>query len=361
MGCRILFLVGQLGTGGLERQLYYLVQAMSSHRYKPAVVVWNYSRSDHHARLMRALGVPLYLVGHSSRREKLRRLRGLVNALKPEVLHSYSFFTNFAAWWASCGTGTISVGSIRNDFISDCREAGSVLGRLSARWPTTQICNSIAAQMAVERTTGPFRPSRLHLVPNGLDLNRFDPTVPLPRVPLVLAIGRLHPSKRWDRLVGAVAHAKDKGLTFLVQHAGEGPLRHALEAQAKHAGVDHLVTFLGERHDVPHLLARATVLVHTADEEGCPNVIMEAMASGRAVVATDAGHSPYLVEDGQTGFLVKRGDEALLAERVCTVIEDRDLAVRMGQAGRATMEQKFGLRQLLQETLRAYGDAGWKG
>jgi glycosyltransferase involved in cell wall biosynthesis len=283
-----------------------------------------------------------------------------VNAVKPEILHSYSFFTNFAAWWASYGTGTISIGSIRNDFNSDCREAGSVLGRLSARWPSTQICNSIAAKMAVERTNGPFKPSRLHLVPNGLDLTRFDPTIPLPSVPLLVAIGRLCPAKRWDRLVRAVARAKAKGLRFLVQHAGDGPLRSALEAQTQRAGVERLITFLGERHDVPRLLAQATALVHTADEEGCPNVIMEAMACGRAVVATDAGHSPYLVENGKTGFLVRRGDETMLADRIGTLIENRELAARMGQRGRTKMEREFGIRQLLQETFRAYRDAGWK-
>ena len=77
-----------------------------------------------------------------------------------------------------------------------------------------------------------------------------------------------------------------------MRHAGEGPLLPELAAQARDLGVDRLINFLGVRHDIAELLAGSTFLIHTADEEGCPNVVMEAMACGRAVVATDAGDVP---------------------------------------------------------------------
>ena len=358
---RLLYLVGQLGVGGYERQLYYLLRALDRERYQPAVAVWGATDMSSYASQIQALGVPLYKFhADLAPQGKIVAFRRLVARLAPELLHSYSFFTNFAAWWAARGTATIPVGSIRNNFVSEIREAGTILGRLSARWPSIQICNSQAAKKAAENAAGIFKPSRVHLIPNALDIHEFKDVAPLPHHPVLLAVGRLHVQKRWDRLVNAVASARQRKLTFSVRHAGDGMLRAALEEQAKRLGVDHLIEFLGIRPNVPELLAESTFLVHTADEEGCPNVLMEAMACGRAVVATDAGHSPVLVEDGKTGFIVTRGDDAALADRIATLIQNRDLAADMGQAGRAKAVREFGLPRLVDRTFDAYCQAGWK-
>jgi len=96
------------------------------------------------------------------------------------------------------------------------------------------------------------------------------------------------------------------------------------------------------------------------ENEGCLDVVMEAMACGRAVVATDAGDVPYLVEDGKAGFVVRRGDDMTLAARMATLITNLDLCQQMGEAGRARAEREFGLDRLVAETLAAYRAAGWK-
>jgi len=107
-------------------------------------------------------------------------------------------------------------------------------------------------------------------------------------------------------------------------------------------------------------LKDATFLVHTSDDEGCPNVVMEAMACGRAVVATDAGDVPYMIEDGITGFLVRRGDDSTLVESIVRLMSDNDLTCRMGDSARAKAEEDFGLTHLGTETLAAYRMAGWE-
>ena len=359
--CRILYLVGQLGPGGLERQLYYLILAMNRERYAPAVAVWNFNEEDVCAQRLRALHVPLISLGNGSRYEKLLRLRSVVATLKPDVLHSYSFYTNVAAWLCTRYSQTIPVGSIRSNFVSDRRLAGKVLGRLCARWPADQICNSLSAKSAAQECRGAFTPARLQVVTNRLDVASFKVVGSLPDKPMLLAVGRLFPEKRWDRLLEVMALLKKRRISFSVRLVGNGPLRQALEAQAKRVGVEHLIEFLGIRHDVPSLLADSTFLVHTADEEGCPNVVMEAMACGRAVVATDAGDVPCLIDDGITGFIVKRGDNGMLEEQLATLIENRELCRLMGQAGRTKAEEDFGLCKLMDQTFQAYRVAGWKG
>ena len=116
----------------------------------------------------------------------------------------------------------------------------------------------------------------------------------------------------------------------------------------------------GVHDNISDQLAESTFLIHTADYEGCPNVVMEAMACGRAVVATDAGDVPLLVEDGKTGFVVRRGEDGALVDRMIRLITDRELCRRMGEAGRAKAEQEFGLDRLVAETLAGYRNAGWK-
>jgi glycosyltransferase involved in cell wall biosynthesis len=361
MRCRLLYVVGQLRTGGLERQLFYLLHAMDRERYQPALVAWSGCENDTYVPQIRNLDVPLYLFpGRLSRFAKMAKFRGLVRGLAPDVVHSYSFYTNFAAWWATLGSTTIPIGSIRNDFFTERQEAGRILGRLSSRWPAAQICNSLAVEKNVDSSVGPFKPVYLRTALNALDIKRFTVNPELPPKPTLLAMGRLDPTKRWDRLLKAIASVATKKLEFSVRHAGEGALLPDLEGQARCLGVEKLINFLGVRHDISELFAGSSFLIHTADEEGCPNVVMEAMACGRAVIATDAGDVPRLVEDGKTGFVVQRRDDDTLVECMVKLITDQDLCLSMGKAGRAKAEREFGLERLVSETLVAYRTAGWK-
>src|SRR6185503_5677678 len=360
MECRLLYLVGQLGLGGLERQLFYLIRSMDRAHYKPVVAVWGNSTDDHYTQEIRTLGVPVVSLGNNlTRSAKLRALRSLVFSLRPEVIHSYTFYTNIAAWWSARGTGAIPIGSVRNNFILDRRDSGKVLGRLCGRWPSAQIFNSLTAERNAKQSTTMFRARRMHVIKNGLDLNRFSPRCH-PQQGYILSVGSLYPRKRWDRLIRAVALLVSTGVRLEVMHVGAGPLRVELETLTRNLRVEQIVRFLGARHDIPSLLADAAFLVHTAEDEGCPNVIMEAMACGRAVVATDAGDVPYLIDNGKTGFVVPREDEAALADHIATLLKDRELCRRMGAAGRIKAEQAFGLDRLRSETFAAYRAEGWE-
>jgi len=361
MKCRILYLIGQLRRGGSESQLYYLLKSIDRARYQPEVVVWNFCEADSYVDQIQALSVPLHVLPAGlSRFIKLRAFRRIVRQLKPEVVHSYSFYTNFAAWQATRGSNAIPIGSIRQDFVTERRVSGLILGRLSACFPITQISNSLAAQKTVEQSVGLFKPSHVHVIQNGMDIDGTR-VHPLPKDGCsLLAIGRLYPEKRWDRLLRTVALLAARKVAFSVRLAGDGPLLNELQSQARHLGLNGLVQFLGRRDDIPMLLKESSFLIHTADAEGCPNVVMEAMVSGRAVVATDAGDVPCIVEDGKTGFVVPRGDDAMLVERIATLINDHDLCSQMGEAGRVKAEREFGLQRLAKETLTTYREAGWK-
>ena len=361
MNCRLLYLVGQLGAGGLERQLYLLLRSMDRVRFRPEVIVWNFHVEETYVRIIRELGVPLHSFPPLiTRTKKLLALRGMVLGKRPEVIHSYTFHTNFAAAWAALGRNITAVGSARSDFDGEKKRSGRLLGRLSARWPKLQIYNNFAAAQNARHGRSLFVPKNICVVRNGLELEEFEVgSIRFEGAARILGVGSLLSLKRWDRLLRAAATLNQIGLDFTVEIAGDGPMREALQRQIADLGLLHHVRLLGHVNNISALLSKATFLAHTSDYEGCPNVIMEAMAASRAVVATDVGDIRSLVEDGQTGFVVRRENEIEFVDRLATLIRNRNLCSQLGIAGRAKAEREFGLERLVEETFNAYRTAGW--
>jgi glycosyltransferase involved in cell wall biosynthesis len=360
--CHFLYLIGQLSPGGSERQLVYLLEQLKRRQYSPHVVVGNYCEDDPYVAKIRALEVPLHaLPPQGARLSKILALRRLVWRLRPEVVHSYSAFTNVATWWATLGTGAVPIGSLRSDILWEEQDTGVLLGRLNMRWPRSQIYNSAKAMEMARQHHRFFVPKHLFVIRNGIDLQRFHASsLPLDGPVCLVGVGSLLPVKRWDRLMRAAVQLRQQGLTFQARIIGDGPLRRALQQEVQRLGLAAVVKLPGYSDDVPKDLAAATFTVHVAAAEGCPNAVMEAMACGRAVVAMAAGDVPALVEDGKMGFVVPQDDEARLVHCLATLITDRQLCRRMGEAGRRKAEQAFGLERLVAETLAAYRVAGWR-
>lgn len=361
--CRLLYVVGQLGLGGLERQLYYLLANLDRTRYQPAVVVWSLNHNDKYYKEIDALRIPLYgFPPEWSSLSKLKALRALTRQLKPEVIHSYGFYTNFAVAYAAWATTTLPIGSRRSEYNPHKRKLGGIMRLLNAKWPACHVINSTPSGDAADCALSPFTSRQVIIVRNALDLNRFNCVSEDSRKrEYVAAIGSLMPVKRWDRLLRVARNLKDVlGEDIRFQIAGDGPLRLALGRLADELGVSKVVEFRGVVHDIPAFLSGAKFLTHTSESEGCPNVVMEAMACGLPVVAMETGEIPYLVEDGTTGFVVRQEDETMLAERVSCLLSDDELCLGMGVAAREKAKREFTLERLVSETLAAYKAAGWR-
>jgi glycosyltransferase involved in cell wall biosynthesis len=288
-------------------------------------------------------------------------LRRLVRRLRPEVVHSYSFYTNFAAFAATRGTHAVAIGALRSAFDWAVEEDNALLATLNRCWPRTQIFNNSAAAEIARETCRFFVPARVFVIRNGVDLNRFRATeLQVNGCPQIVGVGSLRAVKQWDRLIRVAGQMRQQGLNFMVRIIGDGPLRHALQQEIERLELSKVVELTGYRDDVPRELAAATFAVHVAAAEGCPNAVMEAMACGRAVVATDTGDVSAIMEEGKTGFIVPPGNDGKLIERLTALIGNRELCRRMGYAARDKAEREFGLNRLLSETFAAYEAAGWK-
>jgi glycosyltransferase involved in cell wall biosynthesis len=178
--------------------------------------------------------------------------------------------------------------------------------------------------------------------------------------PSIVGVGSLFSFKRWDTIIRVVRQVRSQGYDCTVIIAGDGPERGSLERLARDLGIEEHVKLIGLTSDVPELLNQSRILVHASETEGCPNAVMEAMACGRPVVAMQAGDIPSLVEDGETGFVIRQGDEQTFGQKVLRLLSDDNLCRKMGLAARAKAEHEFGLERLVSETLDAYRSTGWK-
>ncbi len=178
----------------------------------------------------------------------------------------------------------------------------------------------------------------------------------VPRRTVLSWQSRLSPEKDVANLVRAAALAIQRAADFRVEVAGDGPCRADLDGLAESLGIKDRVTFLGEMHDVPAVLARALLFALPSRSEGIPLTALEAMASGLPVVATRVGGLPEVVDDGSSGLLVPASDPGALADAMVSLWNDHDRCDRMGRAGRRRAEHCFDIRRMVGEYEALYCD-----
>jgi glycosyltransferase involved in cell wall biosynthesis len=218
--------------------------------------------------------------------------------------------------------------------------------------PLTTVSICVAEN---ERTVGvaarTCSPERTVVVHNAVDaaavaVTRFDQSVSR-----IVSVGRFKYPKDFATLIEAFARLDPNFRAALV---GDGPERAAIEAAVRRHGLAERVELLGERADVPALLAESDVFVLSSRSEGLPVSVLEAMAARLPVVATAVGGLPELVVEGQTGYLVSPGDPGALAAALRPLLADRDLRSRLGDAGRARVEERFDLTRFRHAHLDLY-------
>jgi glycosyltransferase involved in cell wall biosynthesis len=172
------------------------------------------------------------------------------------------------------------------------------------------------------------------VVPNGVDLSRFRVQEPEPHDGLRIGfLGRLIPNKGPDVAVLALAGAVRRGVDASLSFAGDGPERGSLERLAAGVGVGGRVRFEGFRPDPETWFQGIDVLVRPSLTEGMPLGVLEAMASGVVVIASDVPGNASLLRDGDTGILIPVGDHSALARALERVDRDPSLSGRMRMAG----------------------------
>ena len=188
---------------------------------------------------------------------------------------------------------------------------------------------------------------KIAIVHCGIDPDRYGQTPREDFGKRVLFVGRLDPVKGGPLLLEAFARARANHPDAILTVVGDGAERTALETRAKALGLEEAVHFAGFRtqEQVAEHLAQSDMLVLPSFAEGVPVVLMEAMAARLPTIASGVAGVPELVRDGETGFVVLPGDLNTLTDRLDRLMSDPDMCRRMGNAGRAAVEEEYAMEE----------------
>ncbi len=350
------------GFGGAEVSLLMLLEGLDRRLWSP--VLFHHGGAGIRLLLEEAdrLNVRTRLVERVAGLFDLFRLIREVRSEGAAVFHAH------LPWALRCGPGLLAATLARVPAVVATQQLFRGIGstrqiirnRLIAAGVDRYIAvSSEMADMLRKKALLPRR--KIVVIRNAVDLRRFreEPAGSggstlerFPGRPIVLTVARLDPQKGLGDLLAAAAQVPDANFVI----AGEGPDRERLEGTARSLGLDDRVRFLGHREDVPDLLKSCDVFVLPSLYEGFPLSVVEAMASGRPVIATAVGGTPEAVSDGENGLLIPPGDPSALAAAIRSVLSDPVLARRLGSAGRERAFRKFSAAEMVRQVVRLYED-----
>lgn len=362
---RILYIIGQLSPDGTEWQLVHLLRGIDKAVFQCYVCsLWPVLDLAPEVRESGAVLVPIYKRFRFDPTVPFRLAR-FIRREKIDIVHCMLPTANL---WGRLG-GILA----RAKIVVSERNVETWkpwywlwLDRLLARYTNLILANAEAIKKFVVSSTK-IEPDRVRVIYNSVNPARFSSVDPaalrsefgiMPEARVVTSIGRLEEQKDFSTFLAACAMVRERvgSLPIKILIVGQGPLREDLERQTQALGLSGETMFLGWRKDIGTVLALTDIFVLTSIREGLPNVVLEAMAARKPVVASRVGGTPEAVVDGVTGLLISPRDATGCAEAICRLLDNPTEAAAMGERGRACVNEKFTQARMVIETQQTYLD-----
>jgi glycosyltransferase involved in cell wall biosynthesis len=301
-----------------------------------------------------ALGIPVIFLPKRSRKDVTIafRLAAFWKKNRFDIIHTHLFTADLWGRLAGLFLPVPIVSTSHTTSDPNIGLLGRWLDRMLDRRNNAVICVSEAVRRYRIEEAG-FDPIKLHLIENGIDLDRFQKTAP--KEEMVARLG-LPPGRRWAVIVGRLVPLKGhcfliKAISLLTKElpdvgllvVGDGEEEDALKSLVCELGIANRIFFLGLRRDIPDILRMSEVLVLPSSREGLPIVLLEAMAAGLPVVVTPVGGIPEVVVEGKTGFFVSQ-EPGSIASALRRIFENPGLTRSMGLSARHLIEERFDIR-----------------
>ncbi len=358
----ILYLITSTNVGGTEKALLELIRRIDRKRFR--VYVCSVKKPGAFANAIAVEADGFYSLMLSERGGfvavgnfiiALLRLIKLIRRLSPTILHCLLFRANMLGRFAGrIARVPIIISSIR---VIEHQPVKQYIDRLTASLTTHYLAVSEAVRDYTVRHVN-IAPARIVTIYNGITCDREFRETPSLRVMLNLAVddvllgvvGRFHKQKGHIILIEALPIILRHAPTTHVVCCGDGEEKDRLKRATKNLGLEKHVHFLGVVADAYRILPQIDVVIVPSLWEGMPNVILEAMAAGRPVIASHIAGMDEVVVDGKTGLLFKPGDPQALAEAVLKLIGNNSLLQQMGSAAFEQAQQKFRIETTVKQT-----------
>lgn len=357
----VLYLIETSGPGGAENILISLVKNLDRSRYRSFVCLL---RDGWLKTQLESLGIETIVVPQYGALDILWlfRIYRLLKHRSIHVMHAHEFAMNVYGSFLSSVTGIPIVATVHGKDYFWVKWRRRLAYRFVARQSVMVSVSEDLKQFVTQRAA--INPDRVRIVHNGIDLYRYAESDRPNTVrkelkindnqPVIGTVGNLYSVKGHTYLLRACAVVARVFPDFVLLVAGRGDQLGALEEEARSLGILGNIRFLGFRDDVPCLLQAMDVFVLPSVSEGLPLSILEAMALGKPVVASNVGGIPEVVKDGITGYLVPPKDPEPLAEKILLLLHHPQVAVYLGQSGRKRVHEAFSLEEMIQKYQRLY-------
>lgn len=353
---RVLHVIDSFDLGGGQTALLNLIRATNRKRFEPEVacmhghgVFWDE---------FSALGIPVYSLSPKKRMPLyVFRLIQIVLTRRPVIVHCHLFGSN----WIAKPLATLLGVRLRVNH-DQCND-GLRHKRPVLRWvdAATNLCSSHIC--AVSASTRDFlvqrervNPSRVSLVYNGIDVDRFKPRGPKVRndVFVVTGAGRLHPQKNFSLFLDVAAELLKRGLPMRFLIAGTGPEEEMLRKRCASLGITERVQFLGHVKDTANLYAASDALLMTSKFEGTPLTMLEAMASRLPIVAPRLDGIGEILKDGADALLIDMEQPARYADAIARLWKEHDLVRRLTTEAERNVRENFSAQAMAASVERIY-------
>ena len=339
--------VDRYAPGGTQRQMLELIARLDRRRFRVYPVCFH-TEGVWFERLQALGEVALFPIHGFRQAHTMRQLRAFADWCREkqiQVLHTCELYSNVFGLPGGALAGVpVRIGSRRGFVESPGLQTLQRAGYAAAH---RVVANS---QAAAERLRTEFVPDhKILVIPNGIDPAAFAPHRYSSSPRRITMVACLREEKRIDVLVRAMPQILARYPDATLDLAGEGRCRGELTALVNELGVADRVRFLGHRDDVPTVLEAADIFVLPSRSEAFPNSVMEAMAAGVPVVASNVGGIPELVRDGYNGRLVPPGNADALANAVLGLLDHPERVEQFGRNGRGIVEQTYSFDRMVDQ------------
>jgi glycosyltransferase involved in cell wall biosynthesis len=343
-------------AGGGQWSLYYLIKHLNKKVYHPVVLCPDEGEL---AQNMRNIGADVIFLNIGRIRHlnlnTIRRLSYIIKNKNISLIHTDSTTETFYAGLAARVIGIPLIWHIR---VSD---GELLLDRLLSALSTKLILVANALRTRFKW----LDEEKARTIYNGIDLEEFDSLTAPPSIRdkfniekdkvLLLCSGRIEERKGQEYLISAMMHVNNAKL-ILAGRADETYLKR-IKKMCDQLKVSDRVVFTGHRNDIPALLREIDIFVFPViSGEGFSRAILEAMAAGKPVIATDDAGNPEAVIDGATGYIVRTKDTAILTDKINELILNKEKRGSMGMAGRKRVEKMFPIERYIRGIEKLYNE-----
>ncbi len=345
-----------LCTGALERLLADWARFHNSEKFQLSYIAMQ--QTGRFADEIREHGCPVTELRSKKRFGQIMEMAKIFRADKIDVVHTHNTYPHIYATLAARLAGVKAVVNTRHGQRLGHGKRSQIQYRWASRFVNRMVAVSEdAARLCVDDDG--VAESRVSTIWNGIDLSKFGYRGPS-TAPTAISVARLSPEKDFPTMLKATAEVVKKIPDFRLQIVGDGSERESMEALVQQLGISTAVEFLGERTDVHELLGKAGFYVSSSLSEGISLTLLEAMAVGLPIVATDVGGNSEIVVDGETGHVVPANDPSALATAIIGMCHKSEQWSPMGVAGRKRVETCFDIRRMIADYEHVYEEVATK-